>query len=72
MMKRSFDLDTYHQRSKAEDIFSVNKRMLGEYILTRYILTQNRETIYRMIAYNYYRITRSHGVILEWLLHDPR
>ncbi|MHB8602582.1 MAG: transposase [Nitrosotalea sp.] len=56
MMKHHFDWDTYHQRSKVETIFSVIKRMLGEHIMSRYILTQNRETMYRIIAYNCYRI----------------
>jgi hypothetical protein len=64
-MKRHFDWDTYHQRSKAETIFSVIKRMLGECVMSRYILTQNRETMYRIIAYNCYRITRNYLVILD-------
>ena len=63
-MKFGFDWDTYHQRNKAETIFSVIKRMLGEYIMSRYLLTQNRETMYRMTAYNCYRVTRNHLVIL--------
>ncbi|MEM3008055.1 MAG: hypothetical protein QXY15_08375, partial [Candidatus Nitrosotenuis sp.] len=67
--KRRFDWDTYHQRSKAETIFSVIKRMLGDDILSRYILTQNREMVYRMIAYNCYRITRNYLAILGWFLH---
>lgn len=65
MMKRSFDWDTYHQRSKTETIFSVIKRMLGEHIMARHIVTQNREAVYRMIAYNCYRITRNYLVILD-------
>jgi len=67
-MKRGFDWATYHQRSKAETIFSVIKRMLGEHIMSRHIITQNREAMYRMIAYNCYRITRNYGVILGWFL----
>ncbi|MEM2785949.1 MAG: IS5/IS1182 family transposase, partial [Candidatus Nitrosotenuis sp.] len=63
MMKRRFDWDTHHHRSKAETIFSVIKRMLGEYFMSRYILTQNREAMYRIIAYDYYRITRNYGMI---------
>jgi hypothetical protein len=63
-MKRHFDWESYHQRSKAETIFSVIKRMLGEYIMSRYIITQNRETMYRIIAYNCYRITRNYVMIL--------
>ena len=62
-MKRDFDWDVYHQRSKIETIFSVIKRMLGEYIMSRGIVTQNRETMYRIIAYNCYRITRNYFVI---------
>jgi hypothetical protein len=69
-MKRRFNWDTYHQRSKAETIFSVIKRMLGECVMSRYILTQNRETMYKVIAYNCYRITRNYGMILGWFLHS--
>lgn len=68
MMKRRFDWRIYHQRSKAETVFSVIKRMLGEDILSRYIKTQNRETMYRIIAYNCYRITRNYLVIFGWFL----
>jgi hypothetical protein len=67
-MKRHFDWESYHQRSKAETIFSVIKRMLGESVMSRYILTQNRETVYKVIAYNCYRITRNCTVILGWFL----
>jgi hypothetical protein len=69
-MKRHFDWESYHQRSKAETIFSVIKRMLGECVMSRYILTQNRETMYRIIAYNCYRITRNYGIILGWFLQS--
>lgn len=63
-MKRNFNWDLYHQRSKVETIFSVIKRMLGEHIMSRYILTQNRETMYRIIAYNCYRINWNRLLIL--------
>ena len=63
-MKRHFDWESYHQRSKAETIFSVIKRMLGEYVMSRCIITQNREVMYRIIAYNCYRITRDSLLIL--------
>ncbi len=36
-MKRHFDWETYHQRSKIKTIFSVIKRILGDYIMSRYI-----------------------------------
>jgi hypothetical protein len=69
MMKRGFDWKRYHQRSKMETIFSVIKRMLGEHIMSRHIMTQNREALYRVIAYNCYRITKSYLVIYGWFLH---
>ncbi|MEM3076601.1 MAG: transposase [Candidatus Nitrosotenuis sp.] len=59
-MKRHFNWHTYHHRSKAETIFSVIKRILGEDILSRYIKTQNREAMYR--------ITRNYLVIFGWFL----
>lgn len=65
MMKRHFDWDLYHQRSKVETIFSVIKRMFGEHIMSRYILTQNRETMYRVMAYNCYRINWNCLLILD-------
>lgn len=68
-MKRYFDWESYHQRSKAETIFSVIKRMLGEYVMSRHITTQNMEVMYRIIAYNCYRITRNNLVIFGWFLH---
>ncbi|MDE1729105.1 MAG: transposase, partial [Thaumarchaeota archaeon] len=64
-MKRHFDWESYHQRSKVETIFSVIKRMLGEHIMSRYILTQNREAMYRIIAYNCYRINWNCLLILD-------
>ncbi|MDE1861487.1 MAG: IS5 family transposase [Thaumarchaeota archaeon] len=67
-MKRRFPWKTYHQRSKVETIFSVIKGMLGDSVTSRNIVTQNRETLYRVIAYNCYRITRNYFVIFGWFL----
>jgi len=64
--KRRFDWKMYHHRNKAETIFSVIKRMLGEDVMSRTILTQNREIMYRVIAYNCYRITRDS--LLIWMV----
>ncbi len=69
MMKCHFDLKTYHQRSKAETIFSVIKRIFGKYVMSRQIVTQNREVMFRMMAYNCYRLTRNYMVIFGWFLH---
>ena len=68
-MKRRFPWKTYHQRSKVETIFSVIKGMLGDSVTSRSIVTQNRETLYRVIAYNCYRITRNYFVIFGCFLH---
>ncbi len=70
IMKRYFRWKIYHQRIKTETIFSVIKRMLGEHIMSKNILTQNRETLYRVIAYNCYRVTRNYLVIYGWFLHS--
>ena len=65
MLKRQgYDSVTYHQRNKCETIFSVIKRMFGENVTSRKISTQNRELMYRVIAYNAYRITRNNLLIL--------
>jgi len=53
MLKRKgYDSVTYHQRNKCETIFSVIKRMFGDNVTSRKISTQNRELMYRVIAYN--------------------
>ena len=64
MLKRKgYDSVTYHQRNKCETIFSVIKRMFGDNVTSRKISTQNRELMYRVIAYNAYRITRNNLLI---------
>ena len=47
----------YNQRNKNETIFSVIKRLFGEYITSRLVRTQNRELSFRCIAYNMHRLT---------------
>lgn len=59
---------SYGSRWIVEGVFSAFKRMLGRCVMSRYILTQNRETLYRIIAYNCYRITRNYTVIIGWFL----
>jgi len=72
MLKRQgHDSVTYHQRNKTETIFSVIKKMFGENVTSRKISTQNRELMYRVIAYNAYRITRNNLASLAWFLHSP-
>lgn len=50
--------------ARQRTIFSVVKRMFGDDVMSRCIVTQNREMIYRMIAYNCYRVTRDYVLIL--------
>ena len=64
LKRDGYDDMMYHQRNKTETIFSVIKKMFGENVTSRKILTQNRELTYRVIAYNAYRITRNDLLIL--------
>ncbi|MDE1763996.1 MAG: transposase [Thaumarchaeota archaeon] len=45
VMKRYFRWKTHHQRRKAETIFSVIKRMLGEHIMSRNIVIKQRSAV---------------------------
>jgi len=54
-MKRGYSKLLYHQRNKEETIISVIKRLFGEHITSRLIRMQNRELIFRCIAYNTHR-----------------
>ena len=42
-MKRGYSKTLYHQRNKDETIVSVIKRLFGEHIRSRHVITQNRE-----------------------------
>jgi hypothetical protein len=68
-MKRGYNKQLYHQRNKVETIFSVIKRMFGEYIRSKMIRTKNREMAFRCIAYNMHRIVKL--FIAIWFLHSP-
>jgi hypothetical protein len=62
MMKSGFDnklYHQYHQRNKNETVMSVIKRMFGEYVRARNVKMQNRELIFRVIAYNMHRLSVS-------------
>ena len=67
-MKRGYDIKLYHQRNKVETIFSVIKRMFGEYIRSMKIMTKNRELVFRCIAYNVHRHVKLVAVV--WFLHS--
>ena len=56
-MKRGYSKLLYHQRNKDETIISVIKRLFGEQITSRLVRTQNRELLFKCIAYNMHRLT---------------
>ena len=66
-MKRRFYKQLYCQRNKNETILSVIKRMFGEHIRSRLVRMQNRELMFRVIAYNMHRLT----VFMVWFLQSP-
>ena len=49
---RDFDEDAYHQRSKIETVFSVEKRKMGSHVLARNPSQQHKELIFRALSYN--------------------
>jgi hypothetical protein len=51
-MKRGYSKALYHQRNKDETIVSMIKRLFGEHICSRHVITQNRELSLRCITYN--------------------
>ncbi len=65
-MKRRFYTHLYFQRNKNETILSVIKRMFGEHITSKLIKMQNRELIFRVIAYNMHRLS----VFMVWFLQS--
>ncbi len=64
-MKRGYPKVLYNQRNKDETIFSVMKRLFGEYLTSVLVRTQNRELAFRCIAYNMHRMT---NLLLLWVM----
>ncbi len=69
-MKRWYSKLLYHQRNKEETIISVIKRLFGEHITSRLIRMQNREMIFRCIAYNVHRMANL--LIRQWFLQSHK
>ncbi len=67
-MKRNFPRQLYSQRNKSETIFFVVKRMMPGDITSRNDTTQDNEILFRLIAYNSYRVTKLESVVLAWFL----
>ena len=55
-MRREFDYSLYHQRNKAETIFSVIKRRFGSEIKSYNQSMREKELLYRVLAYNCHRM----------------
>jgi hypothetical protein len=65
-MKRGYKEILYNQRNKDETIVSVIKRLFGEHITSRLTRMQNKELVFRCIAYNVHRMLKS--VIIRCIL----
>jgi len=59
LKRDGYDDAIYHQRNKVETIFSVIKRMFGDCVMSKNMMTINHEMIYRVIVYNCHRITQN-------------
>jgi hypothetical protein len=68
-MKHGYNKILYNQRNKDETIVSVIKRLFGEHITSRLVRMQNRELIFRCIAYNAHRMLNL--IIVRWFLQSP-
>ncbi|GIU71233.1 MAG: hypothetical protein KatS3mg003_0712 [Candidatus Nitrosocaldaceae archaeon] len=47
----------YYQRNKVEAVISVIKRIFDDNIRSKRVVAENRELMFRMIAYNAYRLS---------------
>jgi hypothetical protein len=68
-MKRGYNKFLYNQRNKEKTIVSVIKRLFGEHITSRLIRMQNRELVFRCIAYNVHRMLNL-VIIIRWILQS--
>lgn len=57
-MKRGYSKKKYHQRSKVETVNSVLKRVFGAIVHARKWCMQVKEMLFKLLAYNLYRLTR--------------
>gem|GEM_PF-332394 len=64
-MAREFDEREYHQRAKAETVFSVEKRIMGSYVQSRGVSQQHKELLLRALSYNSNRLELLFLVFIE-------
>jgi hypothetical protein len=69
-MKRSYNKVLYNQRNKDETIVSVIKRLFGEHITSKLIRMQNRELVFRCIAYNVHRMIKL--IVMVMVSTEPK
>jgi hypothetical protein len=70
-MKRGYSKKTYHQRSKAETIFSVIKRTMGDEVRSVRTRAQNNEMRFKIISYNAARIASLAHSLFGGFLQSP-
>ncbi|MFB5601197.1 MAG: hypothetical protein ACE5SW_13335, partial [Nitrososphaeraceae archaeon] len=68
-MKRGYNKVLYNQRNKDETIMSVIKRLFGEHINSILVRMQNRELVFRCLAYNTHRMVNLLAII-GWFLRS--
>ena len=75
VMQREFESgsvqDTYGQRSKAETVFSVIKRMFGSDLRSHSAQTRETELMYCVLAYNCHRTCVLSCVVLVMISMQP-
>ena len=71
-MRREFDESLYHQRNKAETIFSVIKRRFGSEIKSYNIDMRTKELLYRVLAYNCHRMCMISALVCVMISRKPR
>ncbi|MDG6928423.1 MAG: transposase [Nitrososphaerota archaeon] len=70
-MKRGYSKKKYHQRSKAETVFSVIKRTMGDDVRSVKVKAQNNEMRLKIISYNAARIVSLAYSLFVGFLQSP-
>jgi transposase len=61
---KKIDGSAYHQRSKAETVFSVIKRRYGSVLLSKRFATQKKELQMKLVAYNIDKLIRKNLLVI--------
>ena len=71
-MRVGYSKELYHQRNMAETVNSVIKRKMGDGVMARRCLYQNREIFFKVIAYNIERGLKITLFVLKGFLESRR